>query len=52
MKFQDKFYNIIDHNKCPSGEKSAEKCIFTILNLSMGNLSTNTEKTLVAKAAQ
>ena len=27
MKFQDKFYDIIDHNKCPSSEKSAEKCI-------------------------
>ena len=28
MKFQVKFYDIIDHNKCPSGKKSAEKCIF------------------------
>ena len=27
MKFQDKFYDIIDHNKCPSSEKSSEKCI-------------------------
>ena len=27
MKFQVKFYDIIDHNKCPSSEKSAEKCI-------------------------
>ena len=27
MKFQDKFYDIIDYNKCPSSEKSAEKCI-------------------------
>ena len=27
MKFQDKFYDIIDHNKCPSSEKSAEKYI-------------------------
>ena len=27
MKFQDKFYDIIDHNKCPSSEKSDEKCI-------------------------
>ena len=27
MKFQDKFYDIIDHNKCPSIEKSAAKCI-------------------------
>ena len=27
MKFQDKFYDIIHHNKCPSSEKSAEKCI-------------------------
>ena len=25
MKFQDKFYDIIDHNKCPSSEKSYEK---------------------------
>ena len=25
MKFQDKFYDIIDHNKCPSSEKSDEK---------------------------
>ena len=28
MKFQDKFYDMIGHNKCPSSEKSAEKCIF------------------------
>ena len=27
MKFQDKFYDVIDHNKYPSSEKSAEKCI-------------------------
>ena len=27
MKFQDKFYDIVDHNKSPSSEKSAEKCI-------------------------
>ena len=27
LKFQDKFYDIIDHNKCPSSEKSAEKCV-------------------------
>ena len=27
MKFQDKFYDIIHHNNCPSSEKSAEKCI-------------------------
>ena len=27
MKFQVKFYDIIDHNKCSSSEKSAEKCI-------------------------
>ena len=27
MKFQDKFYDMIDHNKCPSSEKSDEKCI-------------------------
>ena len=27
MKFQDKFYDIIDHNKCPSSEKPPEKCI-------------------------
>ena len=27
MKFQVKFYDIIDHNKCPSSKKSAEKCI-------------------------
>ena len=30
LKFQDKFYNIIDHKKCPSSEKSAEQCIFRI----------------------
>ena len=28
MKFQDKFYNVIDYNKCPSSEKEDEKCIF------------------------
>ena len=27
MKFQDKLYDIIDNIKCPSSEKSAEKCI-------------------------
>ena len=27
LQFQDKFYYIIDHNKCPSSEKSDEKCI-------------------------
>ena len=27
LKFQGKFYGIIDYNKCPSSEKSAEKCI-------------------------
>ena len=27
LKFQDKFYNIIDHNKCPSSEKQNQKCI-------------------------
>ena len=27
MKFQVKFYDVIDHNKCPSSKKSAEKCI-------------------------
>ena len=27
MEFQDKFYDIIDHHKCPSSEKSTEKCI-------------------------
>ena len=27
LKFQDKFYDMIDHNKCPTSEKSAEKCI-------------------------
>ena len=24
LKFQDNFYNIIHHNKCPSSEKSAD----------------------------
>ena len=38
MKFQVKFYDIIDHNKCPSSKKSAENVFwgnhfFTILNL-------------------
>ena len=28
MKFQDKFYDIIGHKKCPSSEKSAEICIW------------------------
>ena len=28
LKFVDKFYNIIDYNKCPSSEKEDEKCIF------------------------
>ena len=27
MKFQDKFYDIIVHNKCPFSEKDDEKCI-------------------------
>ena len=27
LKFQDKFYVIFDHNKCPSSEKEDEKCI-------------------------
>ena len=27
LKFVDKFYNIIDYNKCPSSEKEDEKCI-------------------------
>ena len=27
LKFQDKFYNIFDYNKCPSSEKDDEKCI-------------------------
>ena len=27
LKFLGKFYDIIDRNKCPSYEKSAEKCI-------------------------
>ena len=27
MKFQDKFYDLIVHNKCPSSEKDDEKCI-------------------------
>ena len=27
MKFQGKFYDIIDYNKCPSSKKSAEKFI-------------------------
>ena len=27
FKFQDKFYDIIDHNKCPSSETSAENCV-------------------------
>ena len=27
LKFQDKFYDIIDHNKCPSSEKQNQKCI-------------------------
>ena len=40
MKFQVKFYDIIDHNKCPSSKKSAENVFwgnhfFTILNLTM-----------------
>ena len=33
MKFQDKFYDIIGHKKCPSSEKSAEKCIWRKSNL-------------------
>ena len=28
MKFQDKFYDIFDHNKCPPSETEDEKCIF------------------------
>ena len=28
LKFQDKFYNIIDHSKWPSSEKQDEKCVF------------------------
>ena len=28
LKFQDKFYNVIDYNKCPSSEKEDEKCFF------------------------
>ena len=28
LKFRDKFYNIIDYNKCPSSEKEDEKGIF------------------------
>ena len=28
LKFQDKFYNIIDYNKWPSSEKQDEKCVF------------------------
>ena len=27
LKFQDKFSDMIDHNKCPFSEKSDEKCI-------------------------
>ena len=27
LKFQDKFYDIFDHNKCPSSEKEDQKCI-------------------------
>ena len=27
LKFQGKFYDIIDHNKCPSSEKENQKCI-------------------------
>ena len=30
MKFQDKFYGMPDHNKCPSSEKEHEKCIFRL----------------------
>ena len=30
LKFQDKFYDIIDQNKCPSSEKEYEKCIFRL----------------------
>ena len=26
MKFQDKFYDIFDHNKCPPSETEDEKC--------------------------
>ena len=28
MKFQDKFYDIFDHNKCPPSEIEDENCIF------------------------
>ena len=28
LKFQDKFYDIFDHNKCPPSETEDEKCIF------------------------
>ena len=28
LEFRDKFYDIIEHYKCPSSEKLAEKCIF------------------------
>ena len=28
MKFQDKFYDIFDHNKCLPSETEDEKCIF------------------------
>ena len=27
LKFQDQFYDIFDHNKCPSSEKEDENCI-------------------------
>ena len=28
LKFQDKFYDIFDHNKCLPSETEDEKCIF------------------------
>ena len=27
MKFQDKFYDVMDHKKLPSSEKEDEKCV-------------------------
>merc|ERR1711949_64773 len=38
LKFRDKFYNIIDYNKCPSSEKEDKKAFsenhsFTRFNL-------------------
>ena len=45
MKFQDKFYDIIGHKKCPSSEKSAEKCIWRKSNFH-GILPTHTHTLL------